>query len=126
MRSRVVREGSVGLLILLGLGFTVGIAAWLRGVSFGGNYSLAVELADAVGLNVGSPVKYRGVKVGRVNSLTPSINGVTAQVDISPPSLVIPRGSSVSVTPIDLTATNPSFCAMAIALAVVSALILTN
>jgi phospholipid/cholesterol/gamma-HCH transport system substrate-binding protein len=98
MRSRVVREGSVGLLILLGLGFTVGIAAWLRGVSFGGNYSLAVELADAVGLNVGSPVKYRGVKVGRVNSLTPSINGVTAQVDISPPSLVIPRGSSVSVT----------------------------
>jgi phospholipid/cholesterol/gamma-HCH transport system substrate-binding protein len=98
MRSRVVREGSVGLLILLGLGFTVGIAAWLRGASLGGRYSLAVELSDAVGLNVGSPVKYRGVKVGRVNSLTPSIDGVVAQVDISPPSLVIPRDSSVSVT----------------------------
>jgi phospholipid/cholesterol/gamma-HCH transport system substrate-binding protein len=98
MRSRVVREGSVGLLILLGLGLTVGIAAWLRGVNLGGHYSLGVELADAVGLNVGSPVKYRGVKVGRVNALTPSINGVIAQVDISPPSIVIPRDSSVSVT----------------------------
>jgi phospholipid/cholesterol/gamma-HCH transport system substrate-binding protein len=98
MRSRVVREGSVGLLILLGLGLTVGIAAWLRGASLGGHYSLGIELADAVGLNVGSPVKYRGVKVGRVNALTPSINGVTAQVDISPPSIVIPRDSSVSVT----------------------------
>jgi phospholipid/cholesterol/gamma-HCH transport system substrate-binding protein len=98
MRSRVVREGSVGLLILLGLGLTVGIAAWLRGANLGGHYSLGVELADAVGLNVGSPVKYRGVKVGRVHSLTPSINGVIAQVDISPPSIVIPRDSSVSVT----------------------------
>jgi phospholipid/cholesterol/gamma-HCH transport system substrate-binding protein len=98
MRSRVVREGSVGLLILLGLGCTVGISAWLRGASLGGRYSLAVELTDAVGLNIGSPVKYRGVKVGRVNSLTPSIDGVVAQVDISPPSLVIPRDSSVSVT----------------------------
>jgi phospholipid/cholesterol/gamma-HCH transport system substrate-binding protein len=98
MRSRVVREGSVGLLILLGLGCTVGIAAWLRGASVGGSYSLAVELSDAVGLDVGSPVKYRGVKVGRVQSLKPSINGVTAQVTISPPSLVIPRDSSVLVT----------------------------
>jgi phospholipid/cholesterol/gamma-HCH transport system substrate-binding protein len=98
MQSRVVREGSVGLLLLLGLGTTVGIIAWLKGTQLGGQYSLAVELADAIGLNPGSPVKYRGVKVGRVRSLTPSVYGVTAQVDITPASFVIPRDSEISVT----------------------------
>ncbi len=98
MQSRVVREGSVGLLLLLGLGVTVGIIAWIRGMHFGGQYSLAVELSDAIGLNVGSPVKYRGVKVGRVRSLTPSVYGVMAQVDITPASFVIPRNSEISVT----------------------------
>jgi phospholipid/cholesterol/gamma-HCH transport system substrate-binding protein len=98
MQSRVVREGSVGLLLLLGLGTTVGIIAWLRGVNLGGQYSLAVELSDAIGLNTGSPVKYRGVKVGRVRSLTPSVYGVTAEVDITPASFVIPRDSEISVT----------------------------
>jgi phospholipid/cholesterol/gamma-HCH transport system substrate-binding protein len=98
MQSRVVREGSVGLLLLLGLGLAIGIIAWLRGTNLGGQYSLEVELADAIGLNKGSPVKYRGVKVGRVQSLTPSVYGVTAQVDIAPASFVIPRDSEISVT----------------------------
>jgi phospholipid/cholesterol/gamma-HCH transport system substrate-binding protein len=98
MQSRVVREGSVGLFLLLGLGVTIGIIAWIRGAQFGGQYSLDVELSDAIGLNAGSPVKYRGVKVGRVRSLTPSISGVTAQVDIAPASFVIPRNSDISVT----------------------------
>jgi phospholipid/cholesterol/gamma-HCH transport system substrate-binding protein len=98
MQSRVVREGSVGLLLLLGLGTTIGIIAWLKGTQLGGQYSLAVELSDAIGLNPGSPVKYRGVKVGRVRSLTPSVYGVTAEVDITPASFVIPRDSEISVT----------------------------
>jgi phospholipid/cholesterol/gamma-HCH transport system substrate-binding protein len=98
MRSRVIREGSVGLLLLLGLGIAVGIIAWLRGTNLGGQYSLEIELADAIGLSKGSPVNYRGVKVGRVQSLIPSVYGVTAQVDIAPASFVIPRDSEISVT----------------------------
>lgn len=98
MQSRVVREGSVGLLLLLGLGVTIGIIAWIRGMHFDGQYSLDVELSNAIGLNTGSPVKYRGVKVGRVRSLTPSVYGVTAQLDIAPASFVIPRDSEISVT----------------------------
>jgi phospholipid/cholesterol/gamma-HCH transport system substrate-binding protein len=98
MQSRAVREGSVGLFILLGLGAVMGTIAWLRGANFGGHYGLAVELSDALGLNAGSAVKYRGIKVGQVRSLTPSINGVLAQVEIVPASLVIPRNSQVEVT----------------------------
>ncbi|WP_404789089.1 MlaD family protein [Altericista sp. CCNU0014] len=98
MQSRVVREGSVGLLLLLGLGIAIGIVAWLRGAHLGGQYSLEVEMSDAIGLDKGSPVKYRGVKVGRVRSLTPSVYGVTARIDIAPASFVIPRNSDVSVT----------------------------
>jgi phospholipid/cholesterol/gamma-HCH transport system substrate-binding protein len=98
MQSRVVREGSVGLFLLLGLGLVIGIIAWLRGSNLGGQYALEVELSDAIGLNKGSPVKYRGVQVGRVQSLTPSVYGVTAQVAIAPASFVIPRDSEVSVT----------------------------
>jgi phospholipid/cholesterol/gamma-HCH transport system substrate-binding protein len=99
MRSRTVREGSVGLLLLLGTGVVVGVIAWLRGASLGRQaYTLDVELVDALGLDAGSPVMYRGVKVGRVRALTPSVNGVTARFDITPASLVIPRDSIVEVT----------------------------
>lgn len=99
MRSRTVREGSVGLLLLLGAGAVVGLIAWLRGVTVGRqSYVLAVELADALGLDVGSPVLYRGVKVGRVRSLAPSVKGVTATFDIRPASLVIPKDSVIEVT----------------------------
>jgi phospholipid/cholesterol/gamma-HCH transport system substrate-binding protein len=98
MQSRAVREGSVGLFILLGLGVVMGSIAWLRGANFGGHYALAIELSDALGLNAGSAVKYRGIKVGQIRSLTPSINGVLAQVEIVPASLVIPRNSQVEVT----------------------------
>jgi phospholipid/cholesterol/gamma-HCH transport system substrate-binding protein len=98
MQSRAVREGSVGLLLLLGFGIVVGSIAWLRGANLGGTYSLAVELPDALGLDAGSPVKYRGVKVGRVRSLSPQVNGVIAKIEIAPASLTIPRANTVSVT----------------------------
>jgi phospholipid/cholesterol/gamma-HCH transport system substrate-binding protein len=99
MRSRTVREGSVGLLLLLGAAAVVGLVAWLRGVTVGRqSYTLNVELTDALGLDAGSPVLYRGVKVGRVRSLDPSANGVTATFDVRPASLVIPKDSVIEVT----------------------------
>ncbi|MGB8699319.1 MAG: MlaD family protein, partial [Thermosynechococcaceae cyanobacterium] len=98
MRSRAVREGSVGLLILLCVGAVAGSIAWLRGANFGGQYTLAVELPDALGLTTGSPVKYRGVKVGHVRSLSPGVNGVSAQIEVVPATLAIPRQSVVYVT----------------------------
>ncbi|MBX2865237.1 MAG: MCE family protein [Leptolyngbyaceae cyanobacterium MAG.088] len=99
MQARGVREGSVGLLILAGLGLFVGLFAWLRGASFGrSSYALTVELPDTLGLNVGSPVRFRGVKVGEVTSLRAQTNGVVVTLDIQPATLLIPRDSSVEAS----------------------------
>lgn len=92
MRSRTIREGSVGFLILLGLGLFGGLALWLRGVQLGTrSYKAVVEFASAQGLQMGTPVRYRGVSVGKVTGIKPGANGVDVTLEISPPDLVIPR-----------------------------------
>ncbi|NCJ05473.1 MCE family protein [Synechococcales cyanobacterium C] len=99
MQSRAVREGSVGLLILLGVGLFAGLFLWVRGLTLGGRtYTLKVEFEDALGLDVGSPVKFRGVRVGRVKRLRPSVNGVIAEAEITPSSLLIPRDTLVETS----------------------------
>lgn len=99
MRSRVVREGSVGLLVLTGLGIFVGLFAWIRGISFGGDsYALQVELPETLGLDVGSPVRFRGVKVGEITSLKAQTNGVLVGMDIQPATLLIPKESRIEAS----------------------------
>ncbi len=98
MRSRTVREGSVGLMILLGLGIFVGLGMWLRGMHPGNrSFRAVIDFANIGGVQAGSPVRYRGVTVGRIVSIQPGPNGVEVQVDISPADLIIPRDSEVSV-----------------------------
>jgi phospholipid/cholesterol/gamma-HCH transport system substrate-binding protein len=65
MRTRTIREGSVGLLILLGLGLLGGLVLWLRGMSLGNKtYEAIVEFKNVAGLQEGAPVRYRGVTIG--------------------------------------------------------------
>jgi phospholipid/cholesterol/gamma-HCH transport system substrate-binding protein len=98
MRSRTVREGSVGLMILLGVGIFVGLGMWLRGMNPGNrSFRAVIEFANIGGVQAGSQVRYRGVTVGRIVSIQPGPNGVEVQVDISPADLVIPQDSEVSV-----------------------------
>ncbi|MEO9125263.1 MAG: MlaD family protein, partial [Microcoleus sp.] len=92
MRSRTVREGSVGFLILVGIGLFGGLALWLRGVQLGNrSYKFAVEFASAQGMQIGTPVRYRGVAVGKITTLKASANGVDVTLEIAPGTLVIPR-----------------------------------
>jgi phospholipid/cholesterol/gamma-HCH transport system substrate-binding protein len=66
MRSRAVREGSVGLLLLLGMGIFIAIFLWIRGLTVGErSYSFTVEFPRVNGLLEGAAVRYRGVTVGR-------------------------------------------------------------
>lgn len=114
MRSRTVREGSVGLLILLGLGLFAFLILWLRGVSLGSrSYKFTIEFGNIAGTQVGTPVRYRGVTVGKITQTVPGPNGVEVEVEVSPADLIIPRDvvieanqsgflgyTSVDITPI--------------------------
>ncbi|MEL6854813.1 MAG: MlaD family protein [Cyanobacteria bacterium J06607_13] len=84
MRSRTIREGSVGLLILLGIGLFGGLILWLRGFNPARRpYKLVAEFEDTAGVQIGTPVMYRGVAVGRVMSITPRSNKVDLGLEIT-------------------------------------------
>ncbi|MEG4007157.1 MlaD family protein [Microcoleus sp. Pol11C1] len=96
MRSRTVREGSVGFLILVGIGLFGGLVLWLRGVQLGNrSYKFAVEFGSAQGMQIGTPIKYRGVAVGKITALKPGSNGVDVTLEIAPGTLVIPRDVTI-------------------------------
>jgi phospholipid/cholesterol/gamma-HCH transport system substrate-binding protein len=92
MRARAIREGSVGLLILIGVGLFGGLVLWLRGLNPGGrNYSMVLEFDNTSGMQVGTSVRYRGVPVGRIVDIRPGSNQVQIQVEITESSLRMPK-----------------------------------
>jgi len=96
MRSRTVREGSVGFLILVGIGLFGGLVLWLRGVQLGNrSYKFAVEFASAQGMQIGTPIRYRGVTVGKITALKAGSNGVDVTLEIAPGTLVMPRDVTI-------------------------------
>jgi phospholipid/cholesterol/gamma-HCH transport system substrate-binding protein len=99
LRSRTLREGTVGLFAILGLILIGGIAVWLRGGGFGqDSYELFVEFSDASGIKIGAPVRFRGVDVGKVVSLAPTSNGVGVTLGIASAQLPIPRQSKITTS----------------------------
>ncbi len=99
LRHRTMKEGTVGLFALLGLAIIGGIAIWLRGGGFcTPGYQVLVEFADASGLQVGAPVNYRGISVGKVTHLIPGSNGVNVQIEIDSTQLRIPHDVAVEIS----------------------------
>ncbi|MBD3880923.1 MCE family protein [Phormidium tenue FACHB-886] len=116
MRSRTVREGSVGLLILLGAGVLVGLVLWLRGFNPGNrSYRAIIQFPEVAGIQEGAAVSYRGVSVGRVLEVRPGANAVEVEIEILSGSLVIPKDAIVEAnqsgligsTTIDITPRSP-------------------
>ena len=92
MRSRTTREGSVGLLTLLGIGLFGALVLWLKGVELGKrSYKFIVEFESASGIELGTSVRYRGINVGQVAEIKPGLNGVDITLEIKPQDLIIPR-----------------------------------
>jgi len=92
MRSRTIREGSVGLLIIFGFLLFGGIFIWLRGFRLGQeSYKITVTFNNANRVIAGSPVRYRGVNVGEVVGINPNANGVAIDIKINRVDLSIPR-----------------------------------
>ncbi|OCQ99810.1 mammalian cell entry protein [Nostoc sp. MBR 210] len=93
---RTLREGSVGLLLLLGLGSFGAIVLWLNGVSAGrSSYKFIVEFANAGGMQKGASVRYRGVKVGKISDIRPKPNAIDVEIEIAPADLIIPSDVKV-------------------------------
>ena len=92
MRSRTIREGSVGLLIIFGFLLFGGIFIWLRGFRLGQeSYKITVTFNNANRVIAGSPVRYRGVNVGEVVGINPNANGVAIDIKINRVDLSLPR-----------------------------------
>lgn len=92
MRTRGIREGSVGLLILVGVILFGGLVLWLRGIRPGSrNYTMTVTFEDANGMQIGTPVRYRGYPVGEVENIRTNTNEVEVLLKINQPELKIPE-----------------------------------
>jgi phospholipid/cholesterol/gamma-HCH transport system substrate-binding protein len=92
MRSRTLREGSLGLFILMGIGLASGLILWLKGVKLGRqSYQFIARFPEVTGIQTGSAVRYRGVVVGKIASIQPGVNGVDVTLEISSSNFQIPR-----------------------------------
>ena len=59
MRSRTLREGSVGLLIIFGILVFGGLALWIKGIKFGDkSYKIIADFPDINGIQLGDGVRY--------------------------------------------------------------------
>ena len=91
MRSRTLREGSLGLFILTGMGLFTLLFLWLQGVNLGRrSYEFIVRFSNVLGVQTGSVVRYRGVVVGKVTQISPAPEGVDVTVEITSPDFAIP------------------------------------
>ncbi|MDJ0571853.1 MAG: MlaD family protein [Pleurocapsa sp. MO_192.B19] len=96
MRSRTIREGSVGLLIIFSIILFGGLALWIRGIKFGAkSYQIITNFPDVNGIQLGDGVRYRGLKVGRVQDIQPETNGVEVIIEIDSSELLIPRDVTI-------------------------------
>lgn len=116
MRARAIREGSVGLLILLAVGLFGGLVLWLRGLNPGSrSYRATFVFDNTLGMQEGTNVRYRGVPVGRVLRIVPGSNAVDVAVEIGSSDLLIPSDAAIVVnqsgligdTTIDITPKRP-------------------
>lgn len=92
MRSRTLKEGSLGLFIFAGLSLLGVVLIWLTGATLGKRtYSINVRFDNANAMQEGAIVRYRGLEVGRIIDVQPSSNGVEIQIQIQTPDLIMPR-----------------------------------
>ena len=96
MRSRTIKEGSVGLLIIVSVLIFGGFVLWIKGFAFGkSSYKIVANFPDVNGIQVGDGVRYRGLNVGRINDIQPRTNGVRVEIEIDSSDLLIPKDATV-------------------------------
>ncbi|CAN0857985.1 Protein TRIGALACTOSYLDIACYLGLYCEROL 2, chloroplastic [Linum grandiflorum] len=115
---RSIWEGGVGLFLVSGAVLLALSLAWLRGFQLRSKfrkYQAVFEFAQACGICTGTPVRIRGVTVGNVIRVNPSLRSIEAVVEVEDDKIIIPRNSLVEVnqsgllmeTMIDITPRDP-------------------
>ncbi|OAY51971.1 protein TRIGALACTOSYLDIACYLGLYCEROL 2, chloroplastic [Manihot esculenta] len=115
---RSIWEGGVGLFLVSGAVLLALSLAWLRGFELRSKfrkYVAVFEFAQACGICTGTPVRIRGVTVGNVIQVNPSLRSIEAVVEVEDDKIIIPRNSLVEVnqsgflmeTLIDITPKDP-------------------
>lgn len=92
-----IAEGGLGLFTLAGGVVLVALLAWAKGTALrkGRPYQATLEFPLACGITVGTPVRIRGVAVGSVLTVRPSLDKVDVLVEVNDTSTVIPRNSVI-------------------------------
>jgi len=91
-------EGAAGLMVIAGIALFAGLVAWVQGIGLGRkSYSITVEFADAKGMEEGTPLRYRGVEIGKATNIRPSSESVLVDVEITETDLRIPGDSVIEV-----------------------------
>lgn len=82
---RSIWEGGVGLFLVSGTVLFVLSLAWLRGFQIRSKfrkYTAVFDFAQACGISTGTPVRIRGVTVGNVIRVNPSLKNIEAVVEV--------------------------------------------
>lgn len=95
-RFNILRTPKLRLLLTLGgLGLFVLLVFWLKQIWNSNSFSAVLVLPNANGIEVGMPLTYRGVEVGKVIQLNPEPQAVNVVVEITPVDRIIPSQSSI-------------------------------
>ncbi|WP_287128975.1 MlaD family protein [Candidatus Cyanaurora vandensis] len=88
----------MGLLIIVGIAVGVGLVLWVSNFRAGGDrYQFSVVFEDANGMSAGVPVRLRGVNIGQVIRVTPSIEKVIVEAVVDSPDVILPRQARYTV-----------------------------
>ncbi|MBU6250020.1 MAG: MCE family protein [Cyanobacteria bacterium REEB417] len=95
---RSVREALVGFSLLAAVASAVGLSFWLRGITISSrNWRVQARFENAGGLAERSPVVFRGVMVGSVQSIRVTPQAVVAELEITDPTLILARPTYAEV-----------------------------
>ncbi|GAX80213.1 hypothetical protein CEUSTIGMA_g7651.t1 [Chlamydomonas eustigma] len=92
-----LREGGTGLFLLGGVAAAVSLVAWARSnaMRVGTPYQITIEFPLACGITIGTPLRVRGVQVGQVLSVRPSLEKVDVLCEVQDVSTVVPLNSVI-------------------------------
>ena len=95
-KFNILRSPKVRLLLIFGgIGLFILLVLWLKQIWNSNSFSAVLVLPNANGIEVGMPLTYRGVEVGKVIALNPEPQAVNVVVEITPSDRLIPSQSSI-------------------------------